>query len=235
MRIGAAEVRRAPFEHMVIDDILPPDYYAEILEHFPSLDTMRGLGETGRVSAGHYDQRRVTLLDGEGLQSMTVAQRTFWQELCDWLHSEPLVHAYTNKFIGSLSPRLSRLAATEGSVTTQADALLVHDGTRYQIGPHTDSPARLITCLYYMPDDNRDADLGTSFYVPREAGFTCPGGPHHDPVRFEKITTVEFVPNRLVAFPKSDRCFYGVQQITREKIARRLLIDNIRLLNQTTH
>ena len=42
------------------------------------------------------------------------------------------------------------------------------------------------------------------------------------------MTTVEFVPNRLVAFPKTDCCFHGVEPVDLPGIDRRLLIYNVR-------
>jgi hypothetical protein len=77
-------------------------------------------------------------------------------------------------------------------------------------------------------------DLGTSIYKPRNSEFTCWGGPHHPFDQFERTTTVEFLPNRLLAFPKTDRSFHGVEPIEREQVRRRLLINNVRLMSQTT-
>jgi hypothetical protein len=86
-----------------------------------------------------------------------------------------------------------------------------------------------------MPEDDRLRELGTSIYAPKEAGFTCWGGPHYPHAKFDRVATVEFLPNRLLLFPKTERSFHGVEEITRPDVQRRLLIDNVRLLNQTTH
>jgi len=46
---------------------------------------------------------------------------------------------------------------------------------------------------------------------------------------------VEVLPNRQLAFPKTERSFHGVEAIERQGVNRPLLINNIRLLNTTTH
>jgi hypothetical protein len=65
--------------------------------------------------------------------------------------------------------------------------------------------------------------------VPRDRTFRCPGGPHHDATDFELVKTVDFVPNRLLAFPKNDHCFHGVERVDLPGIERRLLIYDVQL------
>ena len=78
-------------------------------------------------------------------------------------------------------------------------------------------------------------ELGTSVYRPKDPAFTCWGGKHHAYEPFDKVATVEFLPNRMMAFPKTERSFHGVEPIKRENVNRPLLINNIRLLNTVTH
>lgn len=48
------------------------------------------------------------------------------------------------------------------------------------------------------------------------------------------MKTVEFVPNWLLAFPKSERCFHGVEPVELPGIDRRLLIYNVRATSEIT-
>ena len=72
-------------------------------------------------------------------------------------------------------------------------------------------------------------------YRPKDPSFVCWGGPHHDYDKFDNVATVEFMPNRLLAFPKTERSFHGVEPIKRPNVDRPLLINNVRVLNKTTH
>ncbi len=234
-RVHETPVERSPFPYLVVDNVFPPDYYQEMLRQFPAETVMRTLAETGRVEPGNYEERRVTLFDADGFSRLSPDQREFWGELSDWLHDAQLLHAFTAKFGEFLEPRIEHIVAAEGALRTRGDALLVHDCTRYAIGPHTDAPHRLVTFLFYLPDDEGLRELGTSIYTPKDPSFTCWGGPHHARDNFHRVDTVEFLPNRLLAFPKTERSFHGVEPIEREDVQRRLLINNIRLLNRTTH
>ena len=77
------------------------------------------------------------------------------------------------------------------------------------------------------PEDATFRKFGTSFYEPLDGDFRCSGGPHPASGGFRRVETVEFLPNRLVMFPKSDRCFHGVEPIDLPGIDRRLLIYDV--------
>jgi hypothetical protein len=111
----------------------------------------------------------------------------------------------------------------------ETDSLIVRDLTNYSIGPHTDSPNRLLSMLFYCPADATHKHLGTSIYVPRDAGFRCKGGPHYPHQLFDKVTTMEYKPNTLFAFIKNDRSFHGVEPIGDEGVLRDILLYDVRV------
>ena len=81
--------------------------------------------------------------------------------------------------------------------------------------------------LFYLPEDSAFRRFGTSLYLPRDPGFRCRGGPHYTAAGFVRAQTVEFVPNRMLAFPKTDRSFHGVEPVDLPGIERRLLIYDV--------
>lgn len=234
-RIDATPIATAPFPYIVVDEVFPADYYKAMLDNFPKMSVMRPIGETGRVPANAYQERNVVLFNDVDFQRLDPAQRRFWLELSQWLYSEQFISILLQKFIHQVDDRLDTILNADPCLHIKGDALLVNDCTNYAIGPHTDSPHRLITFLFYLPPDESDRDLGTSLYTPKEDGFVCWGGPHHLRDRFDLAKTVEFLPNRLLAFPKTEHSFHGVEQIQKENIQRQLLISNIRLTNKVTH
>jgi len=234
-RLAQAEVIDSPFPYTVIDQIFPADYYAEIQQHFPALSSMRSLSETGRVGKDNYKERMTTLFTEEDFARLPAEQAAFWREFADWMYSDTFLHAFIDKFQPALEPRITKVQAAEGTLKVRGDALLVNDQTNYAIGPHTDAPHRLVTFLFYLPKDTSLRELGTSLYTPKKEGFTCWGGPHHTHEHFNHAGRVEFLPNRLVAFPKTERSFHGLERIERDDVSRTLLISNIRLLNQVTY
>lgn len=234
-QVERAHVVESPFPYVVVDNVFPPDYYQELLEKFPSTDMMEPISETGRVHKDLYHERHVVLFTDEAFARMTLRQQHFWREFASWMYTDQFIGFFLYKFHRHVEPRLARILEADGKLALKGDALLVSDRTRYAIGPHTDQARRLVSFLFYLPRDASMKELGTSIYVPNDPAFTCWGGEHHDGKDFRLVDTVEFLPNRLLAFPKTERSFHGVEQITRENVDRRLLINNIRLLNKTLY
>ena len=215
-RLAAAPVRREPFSHCVIDEVFPQDFYESIIDHWPEEESWRPLSESGRVSDGSYESRKVVLMDAEGYARLDAPRRDFWErQVGGWLLGERLRNAVLAKFA----------MKTHG---TAGDALIVSDRTTYAIGPHTDATHRRVSLLFYLPEDATFSRFGTSFYQPLDPNFRCAGGPHHPFKRFSRVSTVDFIPNRLVVFPKTDKCFHGVERVDLPGIDRRLLIYNVR-------
>lgn len=234
-RIAAAEIVTEPFPYVVVDEVFPADYYAEMLAHFPSPQALVPLGASGRVSKDAYPERNVVLFSDEDFGRMEARQQTFWREFAGWMYSELFINQLVAKFQLALEPRIAKILENDPVLKARGDALLVNDRTHYAIGPHTDAPHRLVSLLFYLPQDDSLRPFGTSIYRARDPEFVCWGGPHHPFDKFERVHTVDFLPNRLVAFPKTERSFHGVEPIGREGINRQLLINNVRLLNAVTH
>ena len=234
-KAAAAKVIEDPFPYLVVDEIFPADYYAKMLEHFPTHESLRPINETGRVTPNMYKERLVVLFTEQEFARMTDAQQRFWREFASWMYADQFLSFFVQKFSAHLEPRIARIVEAEGALQVKGDALLVNDQTNYAIGPHTDSARRLVSFLFYLPRDSSMRELGTSVYRPKDRNFTCWTGRHYGYEDFEKVDTVEFLPNRLLAFPKTERSFHGVEPIVRANVNRPLLINNVRLTNQVTH
>lgn len=235
-RVNETTVVSDPFPYLVVDNIFPADYYREMLHHFPREEQLRPIGETGRVvRKDAYKERHVAIFNEETFAQLSPDQNMFWRELASWMYSDVFLNLFLIKFFNSLEPRLKNILANENKLSAIGDALLVNDQSNYAIGPHTDGPHRLVTFLFYLPPDDSMQDLGTSIYKPKDSSFVCWEGLHYPFEGFNNIKTIDFLPNRLLAFPKTERSFHGVERILRENINRPLLINNIRLLNPITH
>lgn len=229
-RVADTPVAQEPFPHAVVDDLFPQDYYRELLAHFPPESALVPLAETGRITGDAYRERRVLLFNGADFARLAPASRAFWSEFSSWLYSERFLRTMIERFLPWCRDRLAAVRGPQGAVRVRSDALLVGDRTRYAIGPHTDAAHRLITFLFYLPQDRRDEGLGTSIYRHRDPGFSCRGGPHYPFDGFERVRTIGFVPNRLLMFVRTSRSFHGVEPILGEGVDRRLLINNVRLV-----
>ena len=67
--------------------------------------------------------------------------------------------------------------------------------------------------------------------MPLDREFRCKGGPHHPHNRFQKIMTMEYKPNSLFAFVKTDNSFHGVDPIQDEHVQRDILLYDVRVFD----
>lgn len=226
-QIESAPMRTFPFPHIYVESVFPPAYYAELRRNWPNASSLVPLGSTGRVPEGAYPERFIMPLVTKNVDALPDDTRAFWRDFAQWmLNSNELLLATIGKFEPYLRARLfdghNKLAVTH-------EALIVRDHSNYKLGPHTDAPAKVLSVLFYCPEDDRHSHLGTSIYTPVEPDFRCAGGPHHGFEKFEKVSTMQFKPNALFAFVKTDTSFHGVDPIRDADVLRDLILYDIRL------
>ena len=225
-QIANAPMCDYPYPHFYIENVFPADFYARLRAHWPESSSLVSLPETGRVSKGRYEERFVLPISADGLGRLPPDRRAFWTELAGWLMAYRFLSAMMDKFGRYVEERCGREL---DRYRFHADALVVRDHTNYNIGPHTDAPHRLLSLLFYCPDDDSMASLGTSIYVPRDPGFRCKGGAHYKHSKFQNVRTMAYKPNSLFAFFKTDNSFHGVEPINDENVLRDLLLYDIRI------
>lgn len=226
-QIANAPIKPFPYPHIYVQDVFPLDFYRELRAHLPPAEAYRDLKALNRVGAGYPDTRLVMVVTPENVQALPEPSRSFWDGTAQWLLAGPFGQVMTSKFAEFLVQRFGDLSQTR----FHDEALLVQDYSTYSLGPHTDSPAKVLSFLFYLPPDDSLAHLGTSIYVPKDPGFTCPGGSHHKFEKFDHVATMPFLPNTLFAFLKTHNSFHGVEPIQETGVRRDLLLYDIKVAN----
>jgi hypothetical protein len=149
---------------------------------------------------------------------------SFWRETAQWLLGGSFTRVVLQKFSHLLAQRFE----DPTTVKYYHEALVVQDSTDYVLGPHTDSPLKVLSFLFYLPADDSMPHLGTSMYLPKDPSFTCGGGPHHGFEGFDRLLTVPYVPNTLFGFIKTPNAFHGVEPVSEPNVKRALLLYDIR-------
>ena len=223
-KVANAPVNVFPFPHIYVKDVFPPDFYRQLREHLPPAAVYKDLKALNRVGAGYPDTRLVMVVTPENIQALAEPIRIFWDGLARWL-----LGGFGQTVLAKFGQFLDRRFGDSRTMQFYDEALIVQDYTTYSLGPHTDSPSKVLSFLFYLPADDSLAHLGTSIYVPKDPNFTCPGGPHHPFERFLRMETMPYLPNSLFAFVKTHNSFHGVEPIKEAGIRRDLLLYDIKV------
>jgi hypothetical protein len=226
-RIANAPLRDYPYPHLYLESVFPDEFYRSIRRYWPDAASLVSLADTGRVSPGSYPDRFILPFVPEELEKLPQDKRDFWRDFGSWFLGERFMRVLLQKF--GLDVR-RRFAKAIGRHSFAVDSLIVRDRVNYKLGPHTDTPSKLLSLLFYCPDDDSTKHLGTSIYEPMDHAFRCPGGPHYPHDRFIRVATMDYRPNSLFAFFKTDNSFHGVEPITDGGVLRDLLLYDIRVI-----
>lgn len=220
-KIRNASTRPYPFGHIYLNEVLTQSLYNELLDNLPHEDEMQPIEDVRPVKG--YKERFVMSINSEINNLISEEKANFWFEFASILRDGQFAHALLDCFKPDIDQRFHENKKLE----LYDEILLVNDRTNYSLGPHTDSPRKVITVLFYLPTDHSNPDYGTSLYRPKEQSFTCKGGPHHKFDRFNLVHTMSYLPNSMFAFAKSDRSFHGVEKLSEEGVNRWLMLYDI--------
>jgi len=179
-KIYDAEITTVPWPHLIVNDIFPRKVYNNILENLPN-----------RESMDLFSAHRYLYWINKGKVQMEVP--SFWKELREELFNSLWV---------SLEEKFGVKGYSIG-------AELLYDLPGYNIGPHTDTPDKLITGLFYLPKTDANFEHGTILY---HCDTPDPRGKGHKLTsEYKQITVVPYIPNTALFFLRSDVSFHGVK------------------------
>lgn len=228
-QIMNAPLRVYPTQHIYVEQIFPPDFYKRLLDALPDDSAYMRLVDTERVNQ-EYSPHRLSLFPSQLEQAkLDIERRVFWQRLFQAFSSEEFAAIILAKFQAPIFQRFMKPGDQKRpNINYSTEIFLMRDLTNYSLGPHTDSPSKLLSVLFYLPSADDRPDLGTALYLPKDRSFRCAGGPHHPFELFERVITLPYRRNTLLAFPKTDQCFHGVEPVTTAATTRDLMLFDIK-------
>ncbi|KAK3260156.1 hypothetical protein CYMTET_30872 [Cymbomonas tetramitiformis] len=228
-QIESAEVIAEPFPHLVVDDVFHPSLFAQLRAYTlplkvadtedPSSEahtkphSTEALRFSARFTArAPHLQPHGDIIDVDKLQ----ASSRFWRNFAHAFFRNELVQAFSSKF-DSLKRRFTFDTDVPSGFSWTGD--LTVDRSGYSIGPHPDSLNKALTTIYYISGNKRtSSDLATQLYTPKESfpalklqklvNNTGHGSVHD----FNRVDTVDFRPNRLLAFAPCISSWHGVER-----------------------
>jgi len=221
-RILATPTAPFPHRHLYVPEVFPFDFYSTLRRLMPGDECFKPLASSDKMDAADYGMRSSFVPDADRLARLPSAAAEFWEGLFSRLFTAEFVDAILERFRPEIEERLRREGKPWPAIKTEM--MLVRDRSSDGVKIHSSAPNNLITFLFYLPEDERFADCGTTLYLPKDRGFRCWGGPHHAFDGFDKVWTAPYRPNSLFMFIKDDESFHGVEPIRRDGLRRDLML-----------
>jgi len=195
------------FPHLYVRNIFPDEIYEQLLKNKPKHSVLPTIQQLGFTS--YYQPRKAFVLTHNGISKLNEEQHTFWSNFIEWMCGDEFKSIVISKFGQLITQRFA-----DKNVNFYCNAKYLHDTKGYKLNPHTDSPEKVITLLFYLPDDDSLQQLGTSIYKPKNSNFVCEGGPHYNADKFNLYKTSKFLGYSMFCFFKTNNSFHGVEPVT---------------------
>ena len=183
-----------PFDHVRLNNVFPASLYPTILSNLPETRFYGQLKHSDAVLPSGLSARRKLELRPPQLRRLPDFQRQFWTQLASILESPELESEFRVLFSRALDRRAI------GRAKMRPVAMLLRDFGGYKISIHSDSFRKAITTQYYLPADESQVHLGTTFHT-RDPGTG----------EFSKAKTLEFARNTGYAFPVTAESWHSVE------------------------
>lgn len=201
-KISTAVTDPMPSDNIYIEDIFPPMIYSEMLARLPTDEQYSFIEHPDAVLPNGSITRKLLDLTDETIKSFNPDDQEFWKHLKEVFVSDMLLTAITQKFRGKLNMRFGPEWPEMIMVP-----VFYRDYAGYRIGVHTDAPYKIATMQFYLPKDNSQIHLGTSFHK-REGN------------NFNLLKTNAFKPNSAYAFARTDSSWHSVLQMAEHESKR---------------
>lgn len=227
-KIGNTSINNFPFPHIFIKDIFPNDFYSKIQENLPNNSSMTSLPDLYPEQPGFMNYKERFAIDFKKIESINKIEKhkqDFWKAIGELFMKEEFTNFLRTKFQLYLDMRFKLIS----DLSFQSECLLINDKKNYSLGPHTDSPKKVISLLIYLPKDMEQKQNGTSLYIPKDPNFISNNKEyrHFSHEQFHKVITMPFVPNSAFCFIKTNNSFHGVEKMVMEETDRWLLLFDI--------
>ena len=194
-RIAAAPVEAAPCGNLFMEDVLPPAVYQEMLARLPGDEALDPIEHPDAVTADGKCTRYLLDLTLASLSRLDPADQPFWQAMIEVFKAPEIAEAIVAKFAPTLRERFG-----DAMPELVAVPILYRDHPGYRIGVHPDAASKIATLQFYLPEDDSQIHLGTSFHQRIGNGF-------------ERLKTNSFKPNAAYAFVRTEESWHSVDEL----------------------
>ncbi len=219
--MATAPVDLSPFPHMIVEDFFPADIFAKILAYNPFHENQGREWASQSASADvtsrtpYHTRKQINFHAGD-LFAAPPDQQAFWAQLrAAFLDDDWFTRLVFAKYPDYFALRFGDLMHDEDCFSLfRKEMFLQRHEPGYYIGPHTDIPTRVFTCIFSFADRPGFEEYGTELLVHQDRLTRCWGNDHYAPEDFIVRKVAPYRPNNFLLFFKTRHSFHAVKAIT---------------------
>jgi hypothetical protein len=220
-KFAAASIETSPFPHLIIENFWPDDVYAQILsrnlfaknagtEWISRVESRKlktgtpyeALKQINFHKNDHFEANQDDRLFWDGIAACFLTEDHWFERL--------VMAKYPEYFSIRFGDFVSHPEFFSGF---RREFFLQRHEPGYYIGPHTDIPTRVFTCIFSFAARPGFDEFGTQLLAPRNPLHRCWGNNHYKPDGFEVVKTAPYKPNNFLLFFKTRQSFHAVRDI----------------------
>jgi hypothetical protein len=222
-RFAEAALEKSPFPHFTIEKFFPDDVYGNILRYNP-FKTNYGQEWLDRNSSSNvsartpYHARKQINFHKNDVFNAPPAEQQFWKEIKDcFLADNWFERLVFQKFPDYFMLRFGDLTKEPDFFSLlNKELFLQRHEPGFHIGPHTDIPTRVFTCIFSFAEREGFEEYGTQLLVHKDRLTRCWGCDHYGPDDFTVKKVAPYKPNNFFLFFKTRQSFHSVKAITED-------------------
>lgn len=220
LKIAETSLQSYPFPHLIIENFFPSEIFSKILEYNPFKKNVgqewvtKQKSEDLKTNTPYFARKQINF-HTEQLFLANEAEGFFWNQIkdCffkDYWFEKLIINKYKEYFI----IRFGEIVESEQFFPLfKRELFLQRHDPGYFLGPHTDVPTRVFTCIFSFADREGFDNYGTQLCVPKDPLIRCWGNGHHSPEDFEVRKIAPYKPNSFLLFFKTRQSFHAVPPI----------------------
>ncbi len=213
-------VNEFPFPHLIIEDFFPEKIFAQImsLNLFRNNSGQEWISKTDaekmKTLTPYYARKQIDLLN-DSLIGVHGEKGLFWKMIRDCLLEDNwFVNLVYKKYPSYFNIRFGEFVNTpDFHRLLEKELFLQRHEIGYYIGPHTDIPRRIFTCIFSFAEKEGFDRFGTELCAPVDPLKRCWGNDHYSYDEFKIEKVAPYRPNNFLLFFKTRQSFHSVCEI----------------------
>ena len=219
-KFSEAALEKLPFPHLIIENFFPDEVYRQILdanlfganqgkEWFTQQDSPQ------RTKTPYWARTQINFHADDPYES-TPDQRAFWDRIkavflsADHWFERLVYQKYRDYFVLRFGELVEQ---PDFFALFRRELFLQQHKPGFAIGPHTDIPTRVFTCIFSFADRPGFDAFGTELCAHEDPRVRCWGNNHYPPEGFVVRKVAPYKPNNFLLFFKTRQSFHSVRAI----------------------